>query len=119
MQTIAITRTVYAATREENAVGAIILTHQDARDAFTAMQRATHMPVNALYLDANGRLSPPTKREMKRLTPDGVVQDGKTQMYVVGAVDPSVAQEVERDLGYAGRELRAADPLELADLLDR
>lgn len=56
---------------------------------------------------------------MKRLTPDGVVQDGKTQLYVVGPVDPSVAQEVERDLGYAGRELRATDPLELADLLDR
>jgi hypothetical protein len=35
------------------------------------------MPVNAplLYLDAEGRLAGPTKREMKRLHPDGVVQD--------------------------------------------
>ena len=95
MQAIAITQTVYAATREENAVGAVVLARQGARDAFTAIQRVTHLPVNAplLYLDANGRLSGPTKREMKRLHPDGVVQDRKTQDYVVGAVDPSVARK--------------------------
>lgn len=121
MQAIAVTQAVYAATREENAVGAIIVTRQDAHEAFTAMQRVTHMPVNAplLYLDPDGRLSGPTKREMRRLHPDGVVQDGKTQVYVVGAVDPSVAEEIRRDLGYSVRELRASDPIALAELLDR
>jgi hypothetical protein len=72
-----------------------------------------------LYLDPDGRLSGPTWREMRRLRPDGVVQDGKIQVYLVGDVEPSIGDEVRRDLGYAVRELRASDPIELADLLDR
>lgn len=102
MQAIAITRTVYAATREENAVGAIILIRQDAR---LSRCQWTSLPAD----EARDEATHPRRGG----------QDGKTQLYVVGAVDPSVAQEVERDLGYAVRELRAADPLELADLLDR
>lgn len=121
VQAVSIAQAVYAATREENAVGAIILTRQDAREAFTAMHRVTHMPVNAplLYLDSRGGLSESTKREMRRLHPDGVVQDGKTQVYVIGAADASVAEEIRRDLGYSVRELRASDPIALAELLDR
>ena len=120
-QAIAITQAVYAATREENAAGAIVLTRQDPHDAFTAMHRLTHMPVNAplLYLDAAGRLSDATIDEMRRLHPDGVTQDGRTQVYVVGRVDPAVAGEVRRRLGFRVRELRAGDPVQLAELLDR
>lgn len=120
-QAIALTQTVYAATQEENAAGAIIVTRQNLREAYTAMQRVTHMPVNAplLYLNQSGQLSEATRREMKRLRPDGVVQDGKTQVYVVGDVDPSVAETIRRELGYKVRELRAADPIRLSELLDR
>ncbi|MGH9629675.1 MAG: hypothetical protein ACRD7E_15275 [Bryobacteraceae bacterium] len=48
------------------------------RKPYTAMHRVTHMPVNAplLYLDPSGQLSRATLDEMKRLKPDGVVQDG-------------------------------------------
>jgi hypothetical protein len=120
-QAIAITQTVYAATREENAAGAIILARQDPAEAYTAMQRVTHMPVNAplLYLDQSGGISKDTLQEMKRLQPDGVVQDGRTQVYVVGSIGPEVAETVRRELNYSVRELRADNPIKLAELLDR
>lgn len=120
-QAIVLTQTVYPASREENAVGAIILAPQDEATAFLAMHRVTHMPVNAplLYLDRNGRLGAETLREMKRLRPDGVVQDGQTQVYLVGDVDPEVAETVRRELDYQVGTLSAPDPFALADLADR
>lgn len=120
-QAIVLTQTVYPASREENAVGAIILAPQDEATAFLAMHRVTHMPVNAplLYLDRDGRLGAETLHEMKRLRPDGVVQDGQTQVYVVGDVDPAVAETVRTELGYQVRTLAASDPFALADLADR
>ena len=120
-QAIALTQTVYAATREDNAPGAIILCPQVAAEAFTAMNRITHMPVNAplLYLGSDGRPSAATMAEMKRLRPRGVVQDGKVQVYLVGTADPRVAYEIERKLHYKVRTLLAPNPVALAELLDR
>jgi len=120
-QAIVISQTVYPATREENAVGAIILSPQNPAIAFTAMSRITHMPVNAplLYLDEERRIPETTLREMRRLRPDGVVQDGQTQVYVVGDVDPSVAETVRRELRYQVEIFPAGDPVALAELLDR
>jgi hypothetical protein len=94
---------------------------QTVATAFTAMSRITHMPVNAplLYLDRNGRLPADTRREMRRLRPDGVMQDGQTQVYIAGRFDPSVVREVERELGYKTRTFPARNPVELAELLDR
>ncbi len=119
-QAIVIAQAVYAATREENAVGAIILARQDAAEAFTAMHRITHMPINAplLYLDSDGLPSEAVLREMRRLRPDGVPFDGKTQVYVVGRVDEQVRHIVEDQLNYKVRVLRADDPVALAELLD-
>lgn len=118
---ISVTQTVYAATREENAVGAIILAPQEPATAFMAMHRVTHMPVNAplLYLSPDGALSQATKDEMKRLRPDGVVQDGKTQVYAVGDIPQGVIDEIKDDLRYKVRRLNAQSPEALADLLDR
>lgn len=120
-QAIAITQAVYAATQEENAPGAIILARQDAAEAFTTMHRVTHMPVNAplLYLDVNGEVSQETLREMKRLRPDGVFQDGRVQVYVVGTARPGVAETVRRTLGYEVRKLLAPNAIALAELLDQ
>ena len=120
-QAIVLTQTVYPATREENAVGAIILAPQDEATAFLAMHRVTHMPVNAplLYLTPDGRLGAATRAEMERLRPDGVVQDGKTQVYAVGDVRDSVVETVRDELGYRVRRLRAESPFALAELADR
>jgi hypothetical protein len=120
-QAIALTQAVYPATREENAAGAIILVRQDTAEAFTAMHRVTHMPINAplLYLTREGTLSEATLKEMKRIKPDGVVQGGKVQVYLVGNIDPPVQQTVREQLGYKTRMLRADNPIALAELLDR
>lgn len=120
-QAIVLTQTTYPATREENAAGAIILTIQDPAIAFTAMHRITHMPVNAplLYLDEDGRLPEATRNEMRRLRPDGVMQDGRTQVYIAGPFDASVVEEVEGSLGYKVRTIGVEDPVKLAERLDR
>ncbi len=118
---ISVSQTVYAATREENAAGAIILCRQDPALAFTAMHRITHMPVNAplLYLTHGGALSDATLREMRRIRPDGVLQDGKVQVYVVGRVSDAVLAQVRDELGYRVRSFAEDDPIALAELLDR
>ena len=120
-QAIVISQTVYAATHEENSVGAIILARQNLAEAFTAMQRITHMPVNAplLYLNEDDRISPATLHEMRRLNPDGVPFDDRVQVYVIGAVPSDVETTIERELGYNIRRFSAEDPIELAELLDR
>lgn len=120
-QAVVLTQVTYPVTREENGPGAVILTIPDPVIAFTAMQRVTHMPVNAplLYLTADGRLPDRTRRELRRLRPDGVMQDGQKQVYVVGPHDPSVVREVEDDLGYEVRVFDEADPPRLAEVLDR
>jgi hypothetical protein len=120
-QAIAITEAVYAATRVENAAGAVILTPQDPRIAFTAMHRITHMPVNAplLYLSEDGQLGPETLRELARLRPDGVVQDGHTKVYLVGSDDQTVLRRLRDDLGYEVRVFPQRDPIALSEALDR
>ena len=118
-QAILLTQTVYPATREDNAVGAIILVPQDEKIAFTAMHRITHMPVNApmLYLTLENTISEQTLREMKRLKPDGVFQDERTQVYTVNVPGKQV-EKVEEMLGYNVRSFYEEDPIELASKLD-
>lgn len=119
-QTILLTQTVYPATREDNAVGAIILTPRDPEIAFTAMHRITHMPVNAplLYLTKNDEISEQILQEMKRLSPDGVLQDGRTDVYAVNVPEEEV-RRIEDILNYRVRSFNAPDPVALAELLDR
>ncbi|WP_159039953.1 hypothetical protein [Christiangramia fulva] len=119
-QAILLTQTVYPATREDNAVGAIILVPQDEQIAFTAMHRITHMPVNApmLYLSQDNTVSEQTLREMKRLKPDGVLQDERTDVYAVN-VPAKEVEKVREILGYRVRTFYEEDPIQLASVLDR
>ena len=119
-QAILLTQTVYPATREDNTVGAIILVPQDEKIAFTAMHRITHMPVNApmLFLTEENTVSEQTLREMKRLKPDGVFQDERTQVYTVNVPETQI-EKVEEILGYKVRSFYEDDPIELASQLDR
>ena len=119
-QAIILTQTVYPATREDNAVGAIILCPPDEEIAFTAMNRITHMPVNAplLYLTEDGEISEATLREMRRLRPDGVLQDERTDVYAVNVPEEEITK-VKETLGYRVRSFNETDPIQLAELLDR
>ena len=119
-QAILLTQTVYAASREDNAVGAIILVPQDEEIAFTTMHRVTHMPVNApmLYLNEQNVISEATFAEMKRLKPDGVMPDGRKQVYAVN-VPPAEVERIKDELGYKVRSFYENDPVILAEILDR
>ncbi|MHA6278769.1 hypothetical protein ACXYMT_01185 [Salinimicrobium sp. CAU 1759] len=119
-QAIILTQTVYPATREDNAVGAIILVPQDEEIAFTTMHRVTHMPVNApmLYLNEQGNISEATFAEMKRLKPDGVMSDGRKQVYAVN-VPPAEVERIREELGYEVRTFYKNNPIILAEILDR
>ena len=114
-QAIILTQTVYPATREDNAVGAIILCPPDEEIAFTAMNRITHMPVNAplLYLTEDGEISEATLREMRRLRPDGVLQDERTDVYAVNVPEEEIIK-VKEMLGYRVRSFNETDPIQLA-----
>ncbi len=118
-QAILLTQIVYPATREDNAVGAIILVPQNEQIAYTAMHRITHMPVNApmLFLTADEKLSEQTLREMKRLRPDGVLPDGRVQVYAVNVPDAEV-RRIREILGYEVRTFNEEDPVQLAAVLD-
>ncbi len=115
-----VTNAVYAATREDNAVGAIILTPMDEAIAFTAMHRITHMPVNAplLFLGKDGKISDRTFQEMKRLKPDGVMQDQRKQVYAIN-IPESEINRIKDELKYNVRTFYETDPVKLAELLDR
>lgn len=115
-----VTNAVYAATREDNAVGAIMITPMDEAIAFTAMHRITHMPVNAplLFLSENGKISDRTFNEMKRLKPDGVMQDERKQVYAIN-IPESEVERIQDELGYNVRIFYETDPVKLAELLDR
>ncbi len=119
-QAILLTQTVYPATREDNAVGAILLCPQDEKIAFTAMSRITHMPVNApmLYLTEDGHISEATLREMRRLRPDGVLQDERTDVYAVNVPEEEI-KKIKETLDYRVRSFNEKDPILLAELLDR
>ncbi|HET8855436.1 MAG TPA: hypothetical protein VFM60_05900 [Salinimicrobium sp.] len=119
-QAILFTQAVYAATRTDNAPGAIILVPQDEEIAFTAMHRLTHMPVNApmLYLGRDGRISEATFQEMKRIKPEGVLQDERTQVYAVNVPEEEV-KRIEKELKYNVRTFRASGGIKLAEVLDR
>jgi hypothetical protein len=119
-QAILLTQTVYPATREDNAAGAIIICPQDPVIAFTAMHRITHMPVNAplLYLTKDHKVSEQTLNEMKRLRPDGVLNDGRVKVYAVNVPDEEV-QKIRGILNYRTRTFNAANPADLAEVLDR
>ncbi len=119
-QAILLTQTVYPATREDNAAGAIILVPQDEQIAYTAMHRITHMPVNApmLFLTENNQLSEQTLREMKRLKPDGVLQDGRTDVYAVNVPDTEI-KKIKEILRYKVRSFNEDNPVVLASVLDR
>lgn len=115
-----VTQAVYASTREDNAVGAIMLVPRDEAIAFTAMHRITHMPVNAplFYLGENGKISERVFNEMKRLKPDGVMPDQRKQVYAINIPKEEI-DRIENELNYNVRTFNETDPVKLAELLDR
>lgn len=117
---VAITQSSYGATQHEDRPRAISLVRADRpADAMLAAARITHFPVNSpvLYVDAD-RIPPETLAEMRRLGPDGNTYDNGVQVYLVGAISPSVERDVRTRLGYKTRAFRVDDPIRLSEMLD-
>lgn len=115
----AVSQAIYPATEEENVPGAVVLVNRNSlAEAMLAASRVQHFPINAplLYVDADS-IPQLTRDELLRLEPEGVAQDGNTQVYLVGSIGDAVRQEVER-MGYRTRAFRAQDPIALSEVLD-
>jgi hypothetical protein len=113
-------QTIYAAAQDKDRPGAVLLVRDDDPATAMAATRLQHFPVNApmLYVTEAGTVLPKeTKDELERLGPEGVMMDRNVQVYIVGAIDPVVGQEV-RDMGLATREIYAADPVAFTEVLD-
>lgn len=117
---VAVSQIIYPVTEEENVPGAIILVNMaNPAEALVAASRIQHFPVNApiLYVTEDA-IPEPTRNEMLRLEPEGVPMDGNTQVYLVGTIGEGVRRQV-RAMGYRVRVLKAPDPVQLAEVVDR
>jgi hypothetical protein len=113
-------QTIYAAAQDKDRPGAVILVRDDDPAVAMATTRLQHMPVNAplLFVTEGGTVLPqPTKDELERLGPEGVMMDNNVQVYLVGDIAEAVNEEVE-EMGLHTRQISAGDPVEYAEVLD-
>ncbi len=116
----AYSQAIYASAQDKDRPGAVVLVRDDDPAAALATTRLQHMPVNApmLFVTDNGTTIPKeTRDELERLRPEGVMMDNNVQVYIVGDIAQSVAEEV-RQLKMKPRIIYASDPVELAEVLD-
>ena len=116
---VAVAQLIYPVTEEENSPGAVVLVNgSQMAEVMVAASRVQHFPVNAplLYADENS-IPDLTRMELLRLKPEGVAMDGNVQVYLVGSLSDAVRDEVQ-GMGYRTRTLRAANPVELAEVAD-
>jgi len=116
----AYSQAIYAAAQDKDRPGAVVLVRDDDPAIALATTRLQHMPVNApmLFITDNGTLLPEeTRKELERLGPEGVMMDNNVQVYLVGNIDQSVVDEVEK-LRLKTRAIYASNPVQLAEVLD-
>ncbi|WP_229390130.1 cell wall-binding repeat-containing protein [Methanosarcina sp. DH2] len=117
---IAYSQTIYAAAQDKDRPGAVVLVRDDDPATAIATTRLQHMPVNApmLFVTENGTVLPEeTRKELERLGPEGVMMDNNVQVYILGDIDRSVVDEVEK-LKLKTRTIYASNPIKFAEVLD-
>ena len=118
---VAYSQAVYAAAQDQDRPGAVVLVRDDDPATAVATTRLQHFPVNApmLFVTSGSTTLPQeTKDELERLGPEGVMMDNNVQVYLVGDINPSVAAEIESDLGLRTRRIYAPDPVAFTEVLD-
>jgi hypothetical protein len=116
----AYSQAIYASAQDKDRPGAVVLVRDDDPAVALATTRLQHMPVNApmLFVTENGTTIPEeTRNELERLRPEGVMMDNNVQVYIVGDIDQSVADEVKQ-LKMKPRVISASNPIELSEVLD-
>jgi len=118
--TTAYSQAIYASAQDKDRPGAVILVRDDDPAAAITTTRLQHFPVNApmLFVTENGTTIPEeTRNELERLRPEGVMMDNNVQIYIVGDIDQSVAEEI-RSMNMKPRIIYASDAVELTEELD-
>lgn len=115
---VAISQMIYPANVEDTKPGAAILVRSDRFHDVLLATRVLHFPVDApiLYVDEN-RMPEVTRRELRRLDPEGVQMDENVQVYLLGGIGPRVEDAV-RELGFKMRRIRGSNPNSLAYNVD-
>ncbi|MGB9939837.1 cell wall-binding repeat 2 family protein [Methanosarcina sp.] len=116
----AYSQAIYAAAQDKDRPGAVVLIRDDDPATALATTRLQHFPVNApmLFVTDNGTVLPEeSRKELERLGPEGVMMDNNVQVYIVGDIDRSVVDEVEK-LKLKTRIIYASNPVEFTEVLD-
>lgn len=116
----AYSQAIYAAAQDKDRPGAVVLVRDDDPATAIATTRLQHFPVNApmLFVTESGTFLPEeTRKELKRLGPEGVMMDNNVQVYIVGDIDRKVVDEVKK-LKLKTRTIFASDPVKLTEVLD-
>lgn len=116
----AYSQAIYPAAQDKDRPGAVILVRDDDQASAMTTTRLQHFPVNApmLYVTNGGKTLPEeTKKELKRLEPEGVLLDHNVQVYIVGNIDKRVEEDVKK-LGFNTRGIYASNPIELSEKIN-
>ena len=115
---IAISQTVYPATFKDNKAGAVILVREDQIEEATAAIGLIHHPIDApiLYVKEDS-LPEATRKELERLGPEGVMQDGNVQVYLVGDIKDKIKDEIKKS--FKTRSFQAENIHQLAYKIDQ
>ncbi|WP_205804440.1 cell wall-binding repeat 2 family protein [Methanolobus halotolerans] len=118
--TTAYSQAIYASAQDKDRPGAVVLVRDDDPAAAITTTRLQHFPVNApmLFVTGNDTTIPTeTRDELERLKPEGVMMDNNVQVYIVGDIDRSVAEEI-RNMDMKPRTIYASDAIELTEAVD-
>lgn len=115
---VAITQTIYPATFEDTKPGAVVLVPPDDWRLALMSLELTHFPVDApiLFIEKD-RIPEVTFKEIKRLGPEGILQDNNVKVFLVGNVDRAVPKQLEK-MNLKTRHFKTSDPLEFSRLVD-
>ncbi len=116
---VAISQQVYPATFGDNKPGAVILARVDKPVEAALAVGLIHHPIDAPILYINQYQIPElTLNELKRLEPEGVVQDGNVQVYLVGDIDEVIVKQID-NLGFKARTFKAENVFKLGEIIDQ
>ncbi len=115
---VAISRSAYPATFEDNKPNAVILVRPDREEEALLAAAVIHHPIDApiLYTERD-KLPSVTADEIKRLDPQGIQQDGRVQVIAIGELEDSLMKQL-KEMGLKTRLIKSSDPADLSLKID-
>ena len=115
---VAVSRSLWMATGEDNRPGSVILTSADPWQNAAVSADLIHHPSNGpiLFVNKDG-VPEATANELKRLQPSGVASNQGVQAILVGDLGQGVENQV-KELGFKTDKIAADNPAALAKAID-